>query len=87
MNAYTFRVIIEPDEKDTFHAYVPLLPGCHTWGETIEETRRNVREAIDVHIRGMRADGEEIPQEKGFEMVEVLPIPSTVRRRRALVHA
>lgn len=61
MKSYTFRIVIEPDENNTFHAYVPTLPGCHTWGETITETRKNIREAIDVHVRGMQADGEDIP--------------------------
>ena len=87
MNAYTFRVVIEPDENNTFHAYVPTLLGCHTWGESIEETRKNIREAIDVHIRGMRADGEDIPQEKWFEVVEVVPAPIITRRKRAPAYA
>lgn len=87
MKIYTFRVLIEPDENNTFHAYVPTLPGCHTWGETIEETRKNIREAIDVHVRGMQADGESIPQEKGFETIEVMPAPVAARRKRTLVYA
>ncbi len=87
MNTYTFRVIIEPDERNTFHAFVPTLPGCHTWAETIEEARKNVREAISVYLMSMQADGEEIPQEQGFEVVEIVPAPIVPRRRRNLVYA
>jgi len=36
MAVYRFTVVIEPDE-DAFHAYVPALPGCHTFGSTVEE--------------------------------------------------
>ncbi|MFH1895918.1 MAG: type II toxin-antitoxin system HicB family antitoxin [bacterium] len=43
---YTFRAIIEPDEPSGFHGYVPSLEGCHTCGDTLEETRANLREAI-----------------------------------------
>ena len=80
MKFYTYRVIIEPDERDTFHAYVPSLPGCHTWGETLKETRENVRDAIDAYLRSLRAHGEPIPEERGIEVVETVPAP-TVRKR------
>ena len=63
MRSYTYRVIVEPDEGDTFHAYVPALAGCHTWGETFDQTRINIRDAIDVYIRSLKADGEPIPED------------------------
>lgn len=84
MRFYTYRIIIEPDDRDTFHAYVPALPGCHTWGETLEETRRNVRDAIEVYLRSLQADGEPIPEEKGIEVVEIFRAPE---RRRSLSYA
>lgn len=75
MKAYTYRIIIEPDENNTFHAFVPALPGCHTWGETLEHARRNIRDAIDVYLRSLKADGEPIPEDKGIEIVETVPAP------------
>lgn len=74
MKTYTYRVIIEPDENNTFHAYVPALPGCHTWGESLDETRENVRDAIDVYLRSLKADGEPIPEDKGVEVVETVTL-------------
>ena len=62
MTTYQFTVVIEPDE-DEFHAYVPALPGCHTFGSTIDEVRANVVEAITLHIEAMQEDGEPIPVE------------------------
>ncbi len=70
--SYTFRTIIEPDEKGTFHGYVPALLGCHTWGGTIEETKRSLKEAISVYIASMIADGEKIPEDKGMESFETI---------------
>ncbi len=58
MNSTTFRTIIEHDEGGTFHGYAPALQGCHTWGETIEETRKNLREAIELYIQSLVDDGE-----------------------------
>jgi len=66
MRIYTFRIIIEPDERNTFHGYVPSLPGCHTWGKTIDKTKKNLKEAIKCHIQGLLKDGESIPQENDF---------------------
>lgn len=71
MKFYTFRVIIEPDENNTFHGYVPLLKGCHTCGDTIEETKKNLKEAIKCHVQGMLMDNEPIPQEsESFELIQ-----------------
>lgn len=64
MENYTYRIIIEPDENKTFHAYVPALRGCHTWGESIEETRKNIRDAISLYIKVLISDKEEIPRNK-----------------------
>ena len=62
MRIYQFTVVIEPDE-DAFHVYVPALPGCHSFGNTVEEARTNIEEAIALHIECMREDGELIPLE------------------------
>lgn len=85
MEYYTYRILIEPDEGNTFHAYVPALPGCHTWGDTFDEARRNVRDAIDAYLKSLRADGEPIPEDRGVEIVET--IPAHPKRRRVLVNA
>ncbi len=45
-----------------YAAYVPDLPGCITTGATVEETERNIREAIEFHLEGMREDGLPIPE-------------------------
>jgi len=43
-------------------AYVPDLPGCITTGQTVEEIERNIREAIELHLEGLREGGEPIPE-------------------------
>jgi len=71
MKLYSFRTIIEPDEPTGYHGFVPLLRGVHTCGETIQEVRENLKEAIKCHIQGMLKDGEDIPREEDtFELVE-----------------
>jgi antitoxin HicB len=72
MRQYTFRVILEPDENNTFHGWVPALPGCHTWGDTLEETRTNLRDAIRAYVANLAADEQPIPEDAGFEYIETL---------------
>lgn len=55
MKTYTFRTIIEPDEKG-YHGFAPLLKGVHTVGKTIEETKKNLDEAIQCHLEGLAKD-------------------------------
>jgi predicted RNase H-like HicB family nuclease len=74
MSQYQFTVIIEPDE-DAFHAYVPALPGCHTFGATVEEARTNIAEAIALHIESMLEANEFIPIEHEPLFITRLSIP------------
>ncbi|MBC7228226.1 MAG: type II toxin-antitoxin system HicB family antitoxin, partial [Thermoflexales bacterium] len=55
MAVYPFTVVIEPDESG-FHAYVPALPGCHTFGETVDEARKNIVQALELHLQCMLED-------------------------------
>lgn len=56
-----YAVIIEQAEGN-YSAYVPDLPGCITTGASIEEIEKNIREAIELHIDGLREDGLPIPE-------------------------
>ena len=56
-----YAIVIEKAENN-YAAYVPDLPGCVATGHTIEETEQQIREAIDLHLRGMREDKLPIPE-------------------------
>ncbi len=55
-------VVIFEKADNNWAAYVPDLPGCLTTGRTLEETERNIREAIQGHIRTLREFGEPAPR-------------------------
>lgn len=63
MSTRTFQLVFEPDPKGGYTVTVPALPGCTTYGATLEEARKMAREAIELYIEDMTADGEKIPQE------------------------
>ena len=56
-----YVVIFEADENGC-SAYVPDLPGCIAAGDTIEEVRELIAEAIQFHIEGLLKDGDVVPQ-------------------------
>ncbi|MPZ99781.1 MAG: type II toxin-antitoxin system HicB family antitoxin [Dehalococcoidia bacterium] len=54
-----------------YSAYVPDLPGCVAAGDTKEEVGRLIREAIEIHLEGMREEREPIPRPGAYaELVE-----------------
>ena len=59
----TYTIVVEPEEGGGYYVTVPALPGCFTRGSTIEECQERAVEAIGVHIAGLRADGEPVPEE------------------------
>jgi len=66
-----YTVIIEKGDT-SFGAYVPDLPGCVAVGETREEAKQLIREAIEFHLEGMREEGSTIPEAvSSSELVEV----------------
>jgi predicted RNase H-like HicB family nuclease len=66
-----YMVVIERDET-SWGAHVPDLPGCVAIGETREEVRRLIREAIKLHIDGLKSDGMPVPAPSSEgEFVEV----------------
>ena len=66
-----YAVVIEKGEKN-YSAYVPDLPGCVSVGDTFDEVKAEIREAIAFHLEGMREDGLPIPQPSSWaEYVEV----------------
>ena len=62
---HRFFVIIEKAESN-YSAYSPDLPGCIATGATREDAERNMREAIDMHVRGLLEDNLPIPETNSF---------------------
>ena len=69
-----YAVIFERAETN-WAAYVPDFPGCVTTGNTIDETERNIREAISGHIETLREFGETVPEPTSVAReIEVIPV-------------
>ena len=62
-----FEVVFEPDEEG-FHVFVPALKGCHSWGQTREEARECIREAIALWLETAEEEGIPIPDRELLEV-------------------
>jgi predicted RNase H-like HicB family nuclease len=61
---FSYSVYDEQAPEGGFVAFVPALPGCHTQGETLQKTERNVKEAIALYVESPPAYGEAIPEQR-----------------------
>jgi predicted RNase H-like HicB family nuclease len=71
MREYEFTVVIERDEDGRFVAVCPALQGCYTEGETEEEARERIKDAIRLHLQDRLENNEPISEEVGAEKVRV----------------
>jgi len=60
-----YLVIVE-ETSTGYSAYSPDLPGCGTTGSTREEVEKNIREAIEFHIEGLRQEGNPVPEPSSY---------------------
>jgi predicted RNase H-like HicB family nuclease len=66
-----YAVVFEKS-KTGYGAYVPDLPGCIATGRTLDLTRQRMQEAVELHLRAMREDGDPIPEPS--HIVDVLEV-------------
>jgi predicted RNase H-like HicB family nuclease len=55
-----YAIVIEKADGN-YSAYVPDLPGCIAAGPTVEAVEHEIRDAIRLHIDGLKADGAPVP--------------------------
>lgn len=55
-----FPIAIHKDDGSVYGVAVPDIPGCHSWGETLDDAVRNAKEAITSHVETLVALGEDV---------------------------
>ena len=59
----TFRIVLRKEVDGRYTAFVPSLPGCITWGETVEHALEIIKDAIEGYIAVLEEEGENIPDD------------------------
>ncbi|KKW17525.1 MAG: Toxin-antitoxin system, antitoxin component, HicB family [Candidatus Magasanikbacteria bacterium GW2011_GWA2_50_22] len=71
----TYTVIFEKASEGGYIAYVPSMPGCLSQGETFEEAKTNIKDAIGGYIEVLKEDGDEIPVEHEEHIAATVAVP------------
>jgi antitoxin HicB len=61
-----YRILLKKEPEGGYTVFVPSLPGCITYGETIDESIINAKEAIGLYIESLKSHGEDIPTEENI---------------------
>ena len=64
MKVLNYRILLRKEPEGGYTVTVPSLPGCVTYGATLEEARAMAKEAVELHLESLRAHGEEVPTEE-----------------------
>lgn len=68
---YVYNVIFQKEPEGGFTAIVPSLPGCVSFGKTLEKSRRLVEDAIAAYLTSLKKHGEAIPTDESAYMTAV----------------
>jgi len=71
MRKVRYLVRINKDPDSDWGASVPDLPGCVATGKTIDAALRRIQAAIQLHLRGMKSDGERPPRPRQRAVVPI----------------
>jgi antitoxin HicB len=58
---HTYQINLMPEEEGGYTVTVPSLPGCVTYGSTVDEAVEMAKEAIALHIETLKAHGLPLP--------------------------
>ncbi|MCD6170108.1 MAG: type II toxin-antitoxin system HicB family antitoxin [Candidatus Latescibacterota bacterium] len=64
MEILSYRILLRKEPEGGYTVIIPSLPGCITYGDTIEEAIKMAKEAIELYIESLKEHGEEIPTDK-----------------------
>jgi antitoxin HicB len=64
MRQLSYRIILRKELAGGYTVLVPALPGCVTYGKTVEEAIDMARDAIKGYVESLIEDGEEVPVEE-----------------------
>ncbi len=61
----TYKLLLYKEPEGSYTVSVPALPGCVTYGETVEHAIQMAKEAVELYIEELRERGENIPDDSG----------------------
>jgi predicted RNase H-like HicB family nuclease len=63
---YNYTILLEKEADGGYHAFCPILKGCHSQGDTFEEAVQNITEAMELYLESLIADNQPWRREWGI---------------------
>ena len=63
MSQHTYRILLTQEPEGGYTVNVPALPGCVTYGESIDHAMSMAQEAIELYVATLKAEGDPIPDD------------------------
>jgi predicted RNase H-like HicB family nuclease len=70
-----FTAVFEEDPDGGFVVSIPTLPGCLSHGQTFEEAKKNIQEAVGLYLEVLKEKGEEAPEVSGETILATILAP------------
>ena len=70
-----YTAVFQKEPKGGYTVFVPILPGCVTYGKDLSEAKKMVQEAIQIYLESLKIHNEEIPieEEVFYSQVNITP--------------
>lgn len=60
----SYNIILKEEPEGGYTVMVPSLPGCITYGKTVEQAKKMAEDAISLYIESLKENGENIPSDE-----------------------
>ena len=60
---YDYTIVLRPEDNSTYAAYVPAIPGCHSWGQTPEEAQSELINVFEMILEEYNEEGRMLPED------------------------
>ncbi len=62
----SYRILLRKEPEGGYTVIVPSLPGCVTYGDTVDDAIEKAKEAIELYIESLKEHGEDVPTDEGL---------------------
>jgi predicted RNase H-like HicB family nuclease len=73
-HTYSYQIIMRPEPEGGYTVIVPALPGCITYGKTVEQAQRMAEDAIGGYLASMRASRKRVPESDRNSVIGVATV-------------
>ncbi len=71
MKVKNYSVVLKSEPEGGYTAIIPSLPGCVTYGKTVEEAKKMAKDAVEGYLFSLDKHNDEIPEEQNVFLTSI----------------